>query len=101
MEDPDRFYRSGEKSAVVINYPAAPNGGIAASLGQATGYQAVNYNRPKGRGIKPSSAEGGLKAEIRILRADRYRNPKKIRNANVQMIQTGEIKDLSMLMGID
>jgi len=43
-----------------MNYPAAPNGGIAASLGQATGYPAENYHRPKGRGIKPSSA-GGLK----------------------------------------
>ena len=31
-----------------MNYPAAPNGGIAASLGQATGYQAVNDNRPQG-----------------------------------------------------
>jgi hypothetical protein len=43
-----------------MNYPAAPNGGIAASLGQATGYPAENNNRPKGRGIKPLSAEGGL-----------------------------------------
>ena len=25
-----------------------------------TGYQSENYNRPKGRGIKPSSAVGGL-----------------------------------------
>jgi hypothetical protein len=44
-----------------MNYPAAPNGGIAASLGQATGYPAENYNRPRGREIKPSSAGGGLK----------------------------------------
>jgi LemA protein len=43
-----------------MNHPAAPNGGIAASLGQATGYQAENYKCPKGRGIKPSLAEGGL-----------------------------------------
>jgi len=43
-----------------MNYPAAPLSGIAASLGQATGYPAENYHRPKGRGIKPSSAEGGL-----------------------------------------
>ena len=26
-----------------------------------TGYQSENYDRPKGRGIKPSSAAGGLK----------------------------------------
>ena len=25
-----------------------------------TGYQSENYDRPKGRGIKPSSAAGGL-----------------------------------------
>jgi hypothetical protein len=43
-----------------MNYPVAPNGGIAASLGQATGYQAENYHRPKGRGIKASSTGGGL-----------------------------------------
>jgi len=47
----------------LMNYPAAPNGGIAASLGQATGYPAENYHRPQGRGIKPSSAEGGLKRD--------------------------------------
>jgi hypothetical protein len=44
-----------------MNYPAAPISGIAASPGQATGYQAENYHRPKGRGIKPSPAAGGLK----------------------------------------
>ena len=49
-----------------MNYPAAPNGGIAASLGQATGYQSVNYNRPEERGTKPLSAEGGLKERHRI-----------------------------------
>jgi hypothetical protein len=27
---------------------------------QATGYQTENFKRPKGRGIKPSSAAGGL-----------------------------------------
>ena len=49
-----------------INYPAAPNGGIAASLGQATGYQSVNYNRPEELGTKPLSAGGGLKERHRI-----------------------------------
>jgi hypothetical protein len=39
-----------------MNYPTAPNGGIAASPGQATGYQSENFNRSKGRGIDPSSA---------------------------------------------
>jgi len=43
-----------------LNYPAAPISGIAASLGQATGYQSEYYYRPKGRGIKPLSAAGGL-----------------------------------------
>ena len=50
-----------------MSYPAAPISGIAASLGQATGYPAENYNRPKGRGIKPSSAAGGLKMEKQNL----------------------------------
>jgi len=43
-----------------MNYPAAPISGIAASLGQATVYQAENYHRPKERGINPSPAAGGL-----------------------------------------
>jgi hypothetical protein len=43
-----------------MNYSAAPNGGIAASLGQATGYQTEITIAPKGRGIKPSAAGGGL-----------------------------------------
>jgi hypothetical protein len=43
-----------------MNDPTAPIGGIAASLGQATGYQAENYYHPKERGIKPLSAAGGL-----------------------------------------
>jgi hypothetical protein len=52
-----------------MNLPAAPNGGIAASLGQATGYQSENFNPPaadKGRGIKPSSAAGGLNCRMQL-----------------------------------
>jgi hypothetical protein len=30
-----------------MNHPAAANGGIAASLGQATGYQSENFNPPQ------------------------------------------------------
>ena len=44
-----------------MNYPAAPSSGISASLRQATGYQPEYFYRPKGRGIHPSSASGGLK----------------------------------------
>jgi hypothetical protein len=44
-----------------MNHPAAPNGGIAASLGQATGYQSEDFKRLKGRGIKSLSAAGELK----------------------------------------
>jgi len=43
-----------------MNYSAAPISGVAASLGQTTGYQVENYIRPKGLGIKLSSAEGEL-----------------------------------------
>jgi hypothetical protein len=44
----------------LMNHPAAPSSGIAASLRQATGYQPEYFYRPKGRGIHPSSASGGL-----------------------------------------
>jgi len=64
------FHRYGEDSTMVMNYPAAPISGIAASLGQATGYRVENYHHPKGWGIKPSSAEGGLKFEIRISKPE-------------------------------
>ena len=43
-----------------MNNPAAPSSGICASLRQTTGYQTENFKRPNGRGIKPSSAVGGL-----------------------------------------
>ena len=40
-----------------MNYPAASNG-----------VSSGNYYRPKGRGIKPLSAEGGLKNKrIRLI----------------------------------
>jgi hypothetical protein len=55
-----------------MNYPAAPNGGIAAWLGQATGYHAENNYHPKGRGIKPLSASGGLVRRRRIKSKTRY-----------------------------
>jgi hypothetical protein len=51
-----------------MNQPAAPISGIAASLGQATVYQAENYHRPKERRINPSSAAGGLKYKKSELR---------------------------------
>jgi len=53
-----------------MNYPAAPISGIAASLRQAAGYPAENYSHPKGRGIKPSPAKGGLNVvvEIKLVR---------------------------------
>jgi len=54
------IFTAKERYELQMNYPAAPLSGIAASLGQATGYPAENNNRPKGRGIKPLSAEGGL-----------------------------------------
>jgi len=43
-------------------FSAAPNGRIAALLGQATGYQTEITIAPNGRGIKPLSAGGGLKS---------------------------------------
>jgi len=43
-------------SADLMNYPAASNG-----------VSSGNYYRPKGRGIKPLSAEGGLK-QARFMR---------------------------------
>jgi len=53
-----------------MNYAAAPSSGISASLRQATGYQSEYLYRPKGRGIYPSSASGGLK----------YQNGRKLKN---------------------
>jgi hypothetical protein len=57
-----------------MNYPAAPISGIAASLGQATGYPAENYNRPRERGIKPSSAgDGTCPPEMGLVRRRRIK----------------------------
>jgi len=44
-----------------MNHPAAPIGGIAASLGQETGHQSEDFKGLKGRGIKSLSAAGELK----------------------------------------
>jgi len=54
-----------------MNHPTAPNGGIAASLGQATGYQSENFKR-KVQEIKPLSASGGLvrRRRIKVLIVD-------------------------------
>ena len=57
----------------IMNFPAAPDGGIAASLGQATGYPSEDFNRPKGRGIKPPSAVGGLNTRRNfIIKVNKY-----------------------------
>jgi hypothetical protein len=40
-----------------MNYPAAPISGIAASLGQATGYQAEIIIAPRGGELNPRPPE--------------------------------------------
>jgi len=53
-----------------MNFPAAPNGGIAASIEQATGYQVEIIIAPRGgklnlyRPLEDSSAGGGLKPDL-------------------------------------
>ena len=57
-----------------MNEPVAPISGITASLEQATGYPAVNYNRPKGRGIKPLSAWRARPPEMGLVRGGGLKN---------------------------
>jgi len=46
----------------IMNCPAAPNGGIAASLGQATGYQSEYFYRPRGGELNLYPPLAGLSA---------------------------------------
>jgi hypothetical protein len=45
-----------------MNYSVAPNGGITASIGQATGQKTEYYNRPKGRELTLYPPLEGLSA---------------------------------------
>jgi len=56
-----------------MNYPAAPNGGIAASIGQATGYQAEIIIAPRGGELTPCPPLVGLSASAGLVRRRRIK----------------------------
>jgi len=56
-----------------MNYPAAPNGGIAASLGQATGHQAEIIIAPRGGELNPCNSLEDLSAAEGLVRRRRIK----------------------------